>query len=135
MTIQWGRGLLLTMLALAAGCASGGSIDHSAGDHIDAAYRLARKGYWQEALFHYERAAELEPSEPEVLNNIAVALEAVGRYEDAKQAYERARQVSPNDSVLGRNYRAFMEFYLAHVNPPEKPKAGEEDQEDEKKDS
>ena len=35
---------------------------------------MARKGFWREALFRYERAAALHPDNPEVQNNLGVAL-------------------------------------------------------------
>jgi hypothetical protein len=47
-----------------------------------------------------------------------VALEAVGRYEDARTLYERALQAAPNDRNLKRNKQLFDEFYRTYVAPP-----------------
>ena len=91
-------------------------------------YKVAREGYWQEALMRFRQAAELQPSDPEILNNIAVALEATGDYEGAREAYGRALTLAPGNAVLRRNFQAFEQFYkenVADLEPPEElPSAG-----------
>jgi tetratricopeptide (TPR) repeat protein len=87
-------------------------------EQVNRGYRAARRGYWQEALFRFERANALTPNEPRILNNIAVALEASGRFEEALVAYQSALAIAPNDRVLRQNYSRFREFYDAQVAPP-----------------
>ena len=96
-------------------------------EEMEFGYKAARRGYWQEALERFELADELTPNQPRILNNIAVALEASGRFEEALVAYETALGVAPNDKVLRRNFARFKEFYDAQVNPMLGPTA--EDQE------
>jgi hypothetical protein len=55
------------------------------------------------------------------MNNIAVALEASGRFAEALLVYETALSVAPNDRVLRRNYSQFKEFYETRVAPPPPP--------------
>lgn len=86
-------------------------------EQVKRGYRAAKRGYWQEALFRFERADGLTPNEPRILNNIAVALEASGRFEEALVAYETALAVAPNDRVLRQNYSRFKEFYESQVVP------------------
>lgn len=43
-----------------------------------------------------ERALRLEPDNPEILNNIGLALRALGRLDDAKAKYEKAVRVNPH---------------------------------------
>lgn len=78
----------------------------------------ARQGYWLEALRRFERANRLVPDQPHVLNNIAVACEAAGRYESALLNYQIALELAPHDQVLRRNFIQFKEFYDTHVAPP-----------------
>ena len=92
-----------------------------AGEQINRGFKAAKRGYWQEALFRFERANELTPNEPRVLNNIAVALEASGRFEEALVAYETALAVAPNDRVLRQNYSRFKEFYETQILEPRTP--------------
>lgn len=93
--------------------------EKEAGEQVNRGYRAAKRGYWQEALFRFRRASALTPNDPRVLNNIAVALEASGRFEEALVAYETALAVAPNDRVLRQNYSWFREFYESQVSPKE----------------
>ncbi len=74
---------------------------------------MAQRGLWREAAFRFEQARELEPNRATVWNNLAVAYEALGRFEDARQAYQRALQLDPENRLLRRNYTRFVEFYQA----------------------
>ena len=51
---------------------------------IDVAQRL-----WREAIYRWERAAQLDPTYAAVLNNLAVAYEHEGQLDKARQAYEK----------------------------------------------
>lgn len=82
-------------------------------------YKAARRGYWLEALHRFEKANNYTPNQPRILNNIAVAMEASGRFDEALVTYESAMAVSPNDRVLRSNYSRFKEFYETMVAPPE----------------
>jgi tetratricopeptide (TPR) repeat protein len=91
---------------------------------MDFGFKAARRGYWQEALYRFERANELTPDQPRILNNIAVAQEANGLFEQAMLTYQTAMSIAPNNDALRRNYMRFQEFYASYVNPPEE--AGDE---------
>ncbi len=72
---------------------------------------MAQRGLWREALFRFQQAAKQRPRDPQVLNNIAVAYEAIGLFEQALEAYREALEVSPGDRDLRQNYSRFLEFY------------------------
>jgi len=103
---------------------AGDAAAKQASEQVERGYTAAKDGYWQEALFRFERADELTPNQPRILNNIAVSLEAAGRFEEALAAYESALGVAPNDQVLRRNYSRFKEFYEAQMKSA--PDASEE---------
>ena len=75
--------------------------------------RMARRGLWSEALFRFQQAERLEPGNARVLNNVAVAYEALGRFELALDYYQRAIQAAPSNADMKRNYSRFVEFYRA----------------------
>jgi tetratricopeptide (TPR) repeat protein len=89
-------------------------------------FQAAKRGYWLEALDRFERANDLTPNQPRILNNIAVALEASGRFDDALAAYEAALAVAPSDKVLRRNFTRFREFYDAQVAVERPDDAGDD---------
>jgi Tfp pilus assembly protein PilF len=75
--------------------------------------RMARRGLWSEALFRFQQAERLEPGNAKVLNNVAVAYEALGQFELALDYYRRAIQAAPSNADMKRNYSRFVEFYRA----------------------
>jgi tetratricopeptide (TPR) repeat protein len=95
-----------------------------AGEEMEFGYKAARRGYWQEALERFELADELTPNEARILNNIAVALEANGRFEEARTTYQVALSIDPGNTRLQANYARFQEFFATFV-------AAEDDDEDE----
>lgn len=104
--------MAMALAVLAGGCASSGPVA-SADAEMRAGVRAADREYWQEALFRFQRAQQLEPENFKVLNNMAVSLEALGRYEDALGTYKKALEKSPSNTALKRNYARFAEFYTS----------------------
>jgi tetratricopeptide (TPR) repeat protein len=121
--MPWRSSLLLVVAALVmAGCASSGPRPTAdTREELRAGVSAAIKGYWQEALFRFERARVSSPDDPEVLNNLAVALEVAGRYEDALVTYKKAVEKAPSNASLKKNYSRFAEFYSSFARG-EKPK-------------
>ena len=113
--------IALVVLAAAPAATAGDEAARQASEQIERGFVAAKNGYWQEALFRFERANALTPDQPRILNNIAVSLEASGRFEEALATYETALSVAPNDQVLRRNFSRFKEFYEAQMKPPTTP--------------
>jgi len=99
--------VVLLALTLAAGCGHRAGLD----DYRDFAHRAARAGLWREALDRWERADELAPNDPGVLNNLAVAHEALGDIPAARELYERAVALAPDDDELRDNLLAFRKAH------------------------
>lgn len=102
------------------GCSSRGPTD-GADAQIAFGVDMAKRGLWNEALFRFEQARRLGPSDARALNNLAVAYEAVGRFDEALEAYRQAVQADSNNRALRQNYSRFLEFYQAFR--PKKPAA------------
>lgn len=79
------------------------------------ASEMARKGLWREALFRWERVLAQRPEDAHLLNNVAVAREALGDREGARQAYERALQLTTERQVED-NF-----VYFRRGDPPPEP--------------
>lgn len=112
--MRWRLQLAIVGLAALVGCSSGGG-GVRARDELRMGVEAGRRGYWQEALFRFERARASRPDDPEVLNNVAVAQEAVGRYDDALATYKEALQHAPKNVTIKRNYARFAEFYTSYA--------------------
>jgi tetratricopeptide (TPR) repeat protein len=119
--VRHGFVLVGALLLWAGVVEAGNSVKDQARDQMKWGYKAAKRGYWLEALDRFERADQLTPDQPRILNNIAVALEASGRFEEALLTYETALNLAPNDRVLRRNFSQFREFYEARVAPPLPP--------------
>lgn len=67
------------------------------------AARMAKDGNWGEARYRWQRAAAVDPENPFILNNIAVALEAEGEHEEAKEYYTQALSLSDGNDWIEDN--------------------------------
>ncbi len=73
--------------------------------------KMAQRGLWAEALFRFKRARLKDPGNPRVLNNLAVAYEALGNFDKALELYQQAIKSDSTNKELKRNYSRFVEFY------------------------
>ncbi|MDH3744852.1 MAG: tetratricopeptide repeat protein [Acidobacteriota bacterium] len=87
---------------------------------------MAKQGLWNEALFRFKRASQLRPGDSAILNNMAVAYEAVGDFDQALESYKSALKSDPSNQELKRNYSRFVEFYQSFRPPEAAEKAAEE---------
>ena len=72
---------------------------------------MAKRGLWSEALFRFQQANRLDPDNARILNNVAVAYEALGLFDQALEAYRAALAAGPSDKEVRNNYSGFVEFY------------------------
>jgi Tfp pilus assembly protein PilF len=109
------RNAVVAALAVAAALAGAGASraaeSSSAAAQLEFGVTMARRGLWNEAVFRFEAARRSEPGNVRALNNLAVAYEAVGRFDDALAAYRDALRADPNNRRLRQNYQRFVEFY------------------------
>lgn len=76
------------------------------GTEIDFANRMAMRGLWKEAYFRWQKSLE-EGGESALLhNNMAVALEKMGKYKEAEKEYEKALKLSPKNSFIETNLKS-----------------------------
>jgi Flp pilus assembly protein TadD len=70
----------------------------------------AQKDLWKEALYRWKRAVELDPTYAAAHNNLAIAFEHAGNFEEARKAYEKAIELEPNNALIKQNYDLFREI-------------------------
>lgn len=117
--------IVLGAVALLGAPAAGDSQQRppTAKDQLDFGVEMAQRGLWNEALFRFRQAERLSPEDVSVLNNLAVAYEALGQFEEALQQYQRALRVDANSRDLKRNYARFSEFFQSYQASREKEAA------------
>ena len=86
------------------------SVDKEAKAQLGFGVDMAKRGLWNEALFRFEQVKKLRPSDPKALNNLAVAYEAVGRFDDAEVLYREAEKIAPANRDIKKNFARFREF-------------------------
>lgn len=68
---------------------------------------MAQKGLWNEALYRWEKMLSQDKESAALYNNIAVALEHLGKPEEARIAYEKAMELEPDHREIKKNYDKF----------------------------
>ena len=71
------------------------------------ANKLAREGLWQEAIYRYQKSMTPGGGSAALHNNLAVAWEGLGRYEDARREYELAVKLDPANAQIQTNFNRF----------------------------
>ena len=64
---------------------------------------MARGGNWREAKFRWEQALQQAPTDARILNNLAIAAEALGAPDSARELFKRALAAASTDSRIHDN--------------------------------
>ena len=70
---------------------------------------VAQRGLWREAMFRWQRAIDLDPAYAPAWNNLGVAFEHEGRFDEAREAYKTALDLDPDNLMIEQNYDLFLE--------------------------
>jgi tetratricopeptide (TPR) repeat protein len=114
--------VVLATAALSTACGSTGTgqgasaPSHTAEQQLSFGVDMARRGLWSEALFRFHQAEELAPGSARIQNNLAVAYEATGEFDQALQHYQSALKLEPNNRDLRANWTRFSQFYSAFTS-------------------
>jgi len=71
---------------------------------------MAKQNLWREALFRFRRAVQINPSDSMAHNNLAVAYEANGDFDNARKEYLEALKLDRSNQYIQKNYSRFVEF-------------------------
>lgn len=66
-------------------------------------------GNYDEAIAHFNRAIEIDPSLSHVWNERGLCLKDLGKYEDALRSYEHAIELAPNEEEFLYDYGEMLE--------------------------
>ena len=97
---------LLTMSASAAFA----DAREDAKKQVEFGIAVAQRGLWREAIYRWERAAQIDPTYAAAHNNLAIAYEHEGELDKARAAYEKALEIEPDNAFIKQNYELFKEI-------------------------
>lgn len=69
----------------------------------------SEKDLWEEAAFRWKKAAAADPRSVAAHNNLAVAYEKKGRWEEARKEYAIALKLAPKNTYVKYNLDMFQE--------------------------
>ena len=101
---------LALFLALASAPTAWADQRGQAKQQVEFGIQVAQRGLWKEAIYRWERAAQLDPTYAAAFNNLAVAYEHEGQLSKARVAYEKALALEPNNALVRQNYDLFKEI-------------------------
>ena len=79
-------------------------------EQVQFGINVAQNNLWNEALYRWQQAVKIDPSYAAAWNNLAIAYEHEGKFEDAKKAYEQALTLDPKNLMIRQNYDLFKEI-------------------------
>jgi Flp pilus assembly protein TadD len=82
---------------------------------------VAQKGLWREAIYRWEKAAQIDPTYSAAYNDLAVGYEHEGQLDKARQAYEKALEIDPSNSQIRQNFELFKEINDRTASAKERP--------------
>ena len=100
---------VLALVACLAACSHHSDLRKPAAQD-DFGVQMARMNLWREAMFRFKRAVEINPSDAMAHNNLAVAYEANGDFEQARKEYLEALKLDRSNQYIQKNYSRFVEF-------------------------
>lgn len=104
---------VVALVACAATAAASPSFADARGDaksQVEFGINVAQRGLWREAIYRWEKAAELDPTYAAAFNDLAIAYEHEGQLAKARKAYEKAIELDPNNQQVRQNYELFKEI-------------------------
>ncbi|MGZ8809982.1 MAG: tetratricopeptide repeat protein [Thermoanaerobaculia bacterium] len=99
---------LLLVAVMSAACSSSRHDPRATQENFGV--NMARMNLWREALFRFKRAVQMSPGNPTAHNNLAVAYEANGDFDNAAKEYREAMRLDKSNQYIQKNYSRFIEF-------------------------
>jgi len=104
------RALFVAVAVVVSASPSFADARSDAKSQVDFGISVAQRGLWREAIYRWEKAAEIDPTYAAAFNDLAIAYEHEGQLDKARKAYDKALELDPNNSQIRQNYELFKEI-------------------------
>ncbi len=89
---------------------------------FDFANKLAEDGLWQEAYFWWQKELARGKQSAKTHNNMAIALESMGKLKEAEEEYKKALALAPGNSLIEKNYDRLKKILYGGKNGKDEKK-------------
>ena len=104
------RALFLSALVLSSSSAYADDARARAKEQVEFGIKMAQGGLWKEAAYRWEKAVQIDETYAAGWNNLAIAYEQQGKFDEANKAYQKAMQLDPKNAMIRQNYDLFKEI-------------------------
>jgi Tfp pilus assembly protein PilF len=104
------RAIVVSAALLASASAAYADARSEAKSQVEFGIRMAQNQLWKEAAYRWQKAVEIDPTYAAAWNNLAIAYEQQGDFENAGKAYEKAVELEPDNMMIRQNYDLFKEI-------------------------
>jgi len=103
---------LILIIIVFSGCAA----NRSYRSDFSFANKLAEDGLWKEAYYRWNKVLEAGRKDAVIYNNMAIALEEMGKFDEAEKTYQKALELAPNNQTIKTNYDRMKKFLKKEKN-------------------
>jgi type IV pilus assembly protein PilF len=104
------RALIVTVALAGSASAVYADARSDAKAQVEFGIKVAQNGLWKEAAYRWKKAVELDPTYAAAWNNLAIAYEQQGDFDNAEEAYAKAVALDPDNVMIRQNYDLFREI-------------------------
>jgi Tfp pilus assembly protein PilF len=104
------RALIFTVALAGSASTAYGDARSDAKAQEEFGIKVAQNGLWKEAAYRWKKAVELDPTYAAAWNNLAIAYEQQGDFDNAEEAYAKAVALDPDNIMIRQNYDLFREI-------------------------
>jgi Flp pilus assembly protein TadD len=87
---------------------------------------MAMRGLWKEAYFRWQKSLAREGESALLHNNMAVALEKMGKLAEAEKEYEKALKLAPGNNFINTNMKSLKRILEGKDNEEDKDEGKEQ---------